>query len=245
MSVWIISDFHLSLSEEFIPGRPPRLYKPMHVFGEEWRGHVERLYDNWLGLVQPEDTVLVPGDISWAISTQEGRFDFAFLGMLPGHIVISRGNHDYWWDTKAKAQAALPPNVTVIQNEAWALPGALAAATRGWKCPGANGFNAEDAKLYRRECLRLEMALQDAVKKRAAAGRDMPIWAVLHFPPVNDKRDYSEMIALMQKYGVTRCFYGHLHGMKRQAALQGQNWGIEFALVSSDFLGHRPLLIAE
>ncbi|MBQ3179782.1 MAG: metallophosphoesterase [Firmicutes bacterium] len=243
MSVWIISDFHLSLSEDFVPGQPPQLYKPMHVFGEEWRGHVERLYANWLELVQPEDTVLVPGDLSWAISLQEGRFDFAFLGMLPGRIILSKGNHDYWWDTKAKAQSALPPNVTVIQNEAWQLPCALAAATRGWKCPGANGFDGEDAKIYRRECLRLEMALQDAVKKRDAAGGSLPIWAVLHFPPVNDKRDYSEMIELMQKYGVERCFYGHLHGMKREMALQGMHWGIEFALVSSDFLGHRPLLI--
>ncbi len=250
MSVWIISDFHLSLAEEFVPGVAPSLYKPMHIFGEEWRNHVEKLYANWLELVRPEDVVLAPGDLSWAISTAEGRYDFAFLGQLPGRIVLSRGNHDFWWDTKAKAQAALPGNVTVIQNEAYRLPCALVAATRGWKCPGTNGFNTEDAKIYRRECLRLEMALQDAARKREAEAESgdesenkLPIWAVLHFPPVNDRHDYSEMIELMQKYGVSRCYYGHLHGMKRENALSGEHWGIEFNLVSSDFLGHRPLRI--
>lgn len=238
MAVWVISDFHLSLSEPFSPDKPPVLYKPMSVFGGDWQRHTERLYEAFWQNVAPEDTVFVPGDISWAMNPAESAADFAFLGMLPGRLVISKGNHDFWWDTKTKAQAAMPPNVTLIQNEAYAAEGLLVAATRGWYTPGSADFNAEAEKIYRRELIRLEMALQSAVKM----GEGERV-VMLHFPPVNDKRDYNEMIELMQKYQVSRCFYGHLHGVKTDFALCGRHWGIEFALISSDYLGHKPLRI--
>ena len=238
MAVWAISDFHLSLSKPYVPGSPAVLYKPMSVFGGDWEHHTERLYAAFTEYVSPEDTVFIPGDISWAMNAQTGAADFAFLGSLPGRLVISRGNHDYWWDTKSKAQAAMPPNVTVIQNEAYAAEGLIVAATRGWYTPGSADYNAEAEKLYRRELIRLELSLQSA----AGLGRGERV-VMLHFPPVNDKRDYNEMIELMQKYDVRRCFYGHLHGVKSDFALSGKHWGIEFALISSDYLGHKPLRI--
>lgn len=238
MAVWAISDFHLSLSEAYVPGCPPVEYKPMHIFGGDWANHTERLYQAFAEQVAPDDTVFVPGDISWAINTADAAADFDFLGQLPGHLVMSKGNHDYWWETKTKAQAAMPPNVTLIQNEAYAVDGMLVAATRGWYTPGSADFNTEAEKIYRRELIRLELALKSA----EALGEGERV-VMLHFPPVNDKRDYNEMIALMQKYGVKRCYYGHLHGVKSDFALMGEHWGIQFALVSSDYLGHKPLRI--
>lgn len=238
MAVWAISDFHLSLSEPYVPGQAAALYKPMAVFGGDWARHVERLYAAFAGQVAADDTVFVPGDISWAMNLAEGAADFAFLGQLPGRLVISKGNHDYWWDTKTKAQAAMPPNVTLLQNEAYAAEGMLVAAARGWYTPGSADFNAEAEKIYRRELIRLELALQSAV----GLGEGERV-VMLHFPPVNDKRHYNEMIALLQKYAVKRCFYGHLHGVKSDFALTGEHWGIEFALISADYLGHKPLRI--
>lgn len=238
MAVWAISDFHLSLSEPYVVGVPPVEYKPMHIFGGDWQNHTERLYQAFKEQVAPDDTVFVPGDISWAINTADGAADFDFLGRLSGHLIISKGNHDYWWETKSKSQAAMPDNVTLIQNEAYAVEGMLVAATRGWYTPGSSDFNTEAEKIYRRELIRLELALKSA----AAMGEGERV-VMLHFPPVNDKRDYNEMIELMQRYGVKRCFYGHLHGVKSDFALMGEHWGIEFALVSSDYLGHRPLRI--
>lgn len=243
MSVWVISDFHLSLAEPFQPGAEPKLYKPMDVFGGDWTRHVERLYQNFQAEVAPADTVFLPGDLSWAMTLAEGAHDFAFLGGLPGHLLLSKGNHDYWWETKAKSQRAMPENVTLLQNEAVLAEGLSVAATRGWYCPGSADFDAEAAKIYRRELLRLEMALTDAVKKEQAAGGTYERVVMLHFPPVNDKRDYNEMIELMQKYHVSRCYFGHLHGVKTDFALTGEHWGIEFQLISSDYLGHKPLKI--
>lgn len=244
MAVWVISDFHLSLSAPFVPGEPPRLYKPMDAFGEKWLDHVQRLYTNCRRLVQPADTLFVPGDVSWAMHLAEAAYDFAFLGGLPGRLLLSKGNHDFWWETKSKTEKFLPPNVRLLQHEACQAEGLAAAAARGWYCPGSQDFDAAAAKIYRRECLRLEMALQQAQKLDEAAGGVLQRVVMLHFPPVNDKLAYNEMIEIMQHYQVSRCFYGHLHGQKSQAALQGRRWGIDFRLVSADYLGHTPLLIA-
>lgn len=243
MAVWVISDFHLSLQSAFVPGQTPQLYKPMENFGERWTDHLQRLYDNWLELVAPQDTVFVPGDISWAMRLPELVHDMAFLGSLPGRIVLSKGNHDFWWETKKKVLPYLPPNVSLLQHEAYQTENFVIAATRGWYCPGSQDFDEEAAKIYRRECLRVEMALGMARYMNEAAGGGLETILLLHFPPVNDKLAYNELIELMQKYQVKRCYYGHLHGAKSEHALQGSRWGIDFALVSTDFLGHRPLLI--
>ncbi len=238
MTVWAISDFHLSLNRPYQPGQPPQLYKPMDIFSGDWAAHVERLYAAFAAQVAPDDTVFVPGDISWAINLADAAADFDFLGKLPGRLVISKGNHDYWWETKTKAMAAMPSNVVLLQNEAYAAEGMVVAAARGWYTPGSSDFNADAAKIYRRELIRLELALKNAV----ALGDGERV-VMLHFPPVNDKRDYNEMIELMQQYDVKRCYYGHLHGVKSNFALMGEHWGINFALISSDYLGHKPLRI--
>lgn len=246
MAVWVISDFHLSLSAPFVPGEPPRLYKPMSAFGAKWYDHVQRLYDNCRRLVAAEDTLFVLGDLSWAMRLAEAEHDFAFLGGLPGRIWLSKGNHDFWWETKRKSELALPPNVRLLQHEACRTEGVAAAAVRGWYCPGSQNFDAEAAKIYRRECLRLEMALGQMARLAAEAeadGESLLRVALLHFPPFNDQFAYNEMIELMQQYHVERCYYGHLHGYKSKAALQGERWGIKFALVSTDYLAHTPKLI--
>ena len=245
MAVWVISDFHLSLAAPFVSGQEAQLYKPMSAFGAKWYNHVQRIYTNCQQLLAPEDTLFVLGDISWAMHLPEAVHDFAFLGSLPGRLLLSKGNHDFWWETKNKSQQVLPPNVTLLQHEACQAEHLVAAAIRGWYCPGSQDFDAEAGKIYRRECLRLEMALEHMQRLDEAAGSNLQRVVMLHFPPVNDKFAYNEMIELMQQYRVQRCFYGHLHGHKSAYALQGERWGIDFALVSTDYLAHTPRLIAQ
>ena len=88
MALYVLGDTHLSLGAS----------KPMDVF-PGWNGYVERLERNWRKLIKPEDTIVLAGDISWAMRLNDTRRDFAFLQELPGQKLIMKGNHDYWWTT--------------------------------------------------------------------------------------------------------------------------------------------------
>ena len=91
MALFVLGDTHLSLGAS----------KPMDVF-PGWNGYVERLERNWRKLIKPEDTIVLAGDISWAMRLTDTRKDFAFLQQLPGQKLIMKGNHDYWWTTASK-----------------------------------------------------------------------------------------------------------------------------------------------
>ena len=92
MALYAIGDTHLSLSSN----------KPMDVFGGGWEGYVDKLQKGFAA-VGPEDTVVLCGDLSWGMSLEEAKKDFAFLDALPGaRKLLLKGNHDYWWNTAAK-----------------------------------------------------------------------------------------------------------------------------------------------
>ena len=99
MAVFAIGDTHLSLGVD----------KPMDIFGG-WQDYQDRLLKNWTRLVSPEDTVVIPGDISWALNLENTLEDFKFLDSLPGTKIIGKGNHDYWWETLTKMNAFLEAN---------------------------------------------------------------------------------------------------------------------------------------
>ena len=112
--------------------------KPMDIFGAAWRDHPDKIRTAWQDVVTDDDVVLVPGDISWAMTLGEAEEDLAYLGSLPGRIIMIRGNHDYWWDGIGKVRRALPPNVSAIQNDhvlltpewaVWADPGGMRRQT--------------------------------------------------------------------------------------------------------------------
>lgn len=214
----------------------------MDVFGSAWRDHPRVIKSAWEQTVGPDDVVLVPGDISWAMTLAQAAPDLAYLGELPGRIILIRGNHDYWWDAIGKVRAALPPNVSAIQNDHVMLTGGWAVAgTRGWVVPGAAGYDpGVDEKLYNREQQRLEMSLRSAVE----AGADK-LLVMLHYPPVNDRHEPSAFTRLLEKYPVRHCVYGHLHGAAARRALTGEQNGIVYHMVACDGIGFRPVPIAE
>ena len=93
MALFTIADLHLSLGTD----------KPMDVF-PGWKNYVDRLEANWRRLVSDGDTVVIAGDISWAMKLEDAAADFTFLHALPGEKLILKGNHDYWWSTRKKLE---------------------------------------------------------------------------------------------------------------------------------------------
>jgi len=243
MAVYGISDLHLSFIKKPDLGiwQDVEEAKPMSIFGEHWRDHYKYIYENWQAIVEPEDTVLVPGDISWGLRLSDCIYDFEYLAALNGNIIISRGNHDYWWQSLKQVRAALPPNVEVLQHSAKLIEGKALCATRGWLCPGAKDYDnsGEDERLYLRELLRLEMAL-----KEAKALSDS-IVVMLHYRPVNDKLEYSGFVELMKAYSVEKCLYGHIHNEDAASTFTGEHWGINFQPITCDYLGFKPLCLWE
>ena len=220
MVVWAISDLHL-----------PARVKPMDVFGPHWINHFERIRADWLNRVSPDDIVLLPGDLSWAMHLEDATEDIMRVGELPGRKLILRGNHDYWWSGIGKVRRLLPEGMYAIQNDAMLLDGILFGGSRGWQIPSDADHESDDARIYARERQRLEMSLSRA----RAISADAPLIAMLHYPPRNDAQiGFSD---LLEKYAVRDCVYGHLHGAGLQGAITGRIGSVTYHQVSCDGLG--------
>ena len=224
--VFAIGDLHLSFSSA----------KPMDVFGKNWEHHAEKLEHAWLSLVRPEDLVLIPGDISWAMHFEDALPDLAFLEHLPGKKLLLRGNHDYWWGSLSRLRASLGPASFVLQNDVFRFGNLSICGTRGWICPGSPSFTDQDQKIYLREVQRLSLSLD-------CADPGTEILVMLHFPPWNEKHQDSLFTELLESRGVRTVLYAHLHGGSLRNAFEGERNGILYRCVSSDFLDFRPSLI--
>jgi uncharacterized protein len=229
MSLFAISDLHLSLNGD----------KPMDIFGERWERHHERLKEHWEGVVGGDDTVIIGGDISWALRLEETALDFQFIHALPGRKVFFKGNHDYWWQSYAKVKEFLPQSICAVQNNYCRYDSHTAiCGTRGWNVPGSTIFSEHDDRIYRRELVRLELSLSMA--KKDGFGKTV---AVLHYPPFSPALEDSEFVAVLQKYNVKLCLYGHLHGEDHCRAFIGERDGIQYHFIAGDYLNFRPLQI--
>lgn len=228
MALYAIGDTHLSLTSN----------KPMDVFGGGWTGYVDKLRQGF-ACVGPEDTVVLCGDLSWGMSLQEAREDFAFLDALPGKKLLMKGNHDYWWTTVSKMNQFFQENdfttFEILHNNC-ALYGDVAlCGTRGWFYEEDRGEHS--AKIFNRELIRLETSL------KAAGEREK--FCFLHYPPLYQGYRCPEILRLLKEYGVKLCCYGHLHGASHRRAIEGMWDGTEFSLVSADYLKFVPKKICE
>ncbi len=237
MKIFAISDLHLSLSAAYCPDSPPESYKPMWIFGEQWKNFYHRLAENWQQAVSQEDWVLLSGDLSWAMTLPQARYDFDYLAGLPGKKVIIKGNHDFWWSSFAQVQAALPPGIIPLQHQAIAVGDYAVCGERGWLLPNHSDFQPQkDQPVLRRELLRLELSLE------RAAQLALPIILLLHYPPINEAEEDSCFMEVIRRYPVRFCLYGHIHGDKNPA-FQGEYQGVSFINCSADRLNLRPLAI--
>ncbi len=229
MDIYGISDLHLPGGDD----------KPMDVFGPEWSDHINRITRAWKSIVGPEDLVLSPGDLSWAMRLDAAGPDLSYLGTLPGNIVLVKGNHDLWWKSITQLRQRLPGNVFALQNDFYPLPKGLAiCGSRGWKCPTSREFTSEDEKIYLREMERLRLSLQSAIDSGYT-----PFTVMLHFPPTDENRTPSGFTEIMEDFDIKYCVYGHLHGQAQEQALTGIHRGISYHLVACDAIGFRPVHI--
>ncbi|MBQ4239783.1 MAG: metallophosphoesterase [Oscillospiraceae bacterium] len=227
MALFVISDPHLSFGVD----------KPMNIF-EGWGNYEKRLAENWTGSVGPSDSVVIPGDISWGLDINETLPDLRFIDELPGTKYILKGNHDLWWPTMKKLTAFLEENgissiIPVFRN-AYEAEGVAVCGTRSWFYDSSE----PKEKVFSREMMRLEASLQEAQKLGTRE-----IIAFLHYPPVFHGMVVQEAVDLLKKYGVRRCYYGHVHGKNINYAFNGVYEDIRFRLVSADALSFRPLMI--
>lgn len=223
MKIYAIGDLHLSTAVD----------KPMDIFGPGWENHFERIEADWRKKVGEDDLVLVPGDISWGMYPKEAKPDLDLVSRLPGKIIFTRGNHDYWWKSITCVRALLDENRFALQNDAIRFDGVVICGTRGWAVPEIEGKfkDAEDEKIFKREVIRLELALQDLSKKRKTGDKAI---VMIHYPPFNAKMLPSEFTRLCEKYDVDYVVYGHLHGKNCRCKLRLVQNGIEYFLTSCD-----------
>ena len=227
MRLFAIGDLHMSGGDD----------KPMDVFGPQWDRHFFRIQENWQNLVREEDTVLIPGDISWAMQLAQARPDLEEIGRLPGKKILCKGNHDYWWSSVSQVRSVLPAGMTALQHNAADLGCAVVCATRGWLFPTKEmPLSDQDEKICRREAERLRLALDDAAER--AAGR--PLIVMTHYPPLLADEMDTVFTKLLEAYNVHTAVYGHLHGTGVQNGFTGEYHHIRYHLVSCDSIGFSP-----
>ena len=232
MSLFAISDLHLSI------GSGPK--KSMEVFGSRWNDYINKLAKNWRAVITPKDSIVIAGDISWALRLEEAREDLLFIDSLPGTKYIGKGNHDFWWSTAAKMQKLFDDNgistLKILYNNAYETENMIICGSRGWftdKTLQKTVGDVEYEKIINREAVRLRLALDEALRLRGDTDREILVF--LHFPPVYREFSCPEIISLLHEYGIKRCFYGHIHGsytIPRSFKCEG----IEMIMTAADFL---------
>ena len=224
MALYAIGDLHLSFGAD----------KPMDVFGGRWEGYVDKLKEG-LACVTDEDTTVLLGDVSWGLDLESAKEDFAFMAQIPGRKIILKGNHDYWWSTAAKFRKFCEENgfrnMHVLNNNCFFYDDVAICGTRGWFFEEEQQ-GTHNEKIFLRELGRLETSLKEA--------GDREKLCFLHYPPRYRGYICPEIIALMEKYGVRRCFYGHLHGDSHKLAMEGLIDGIEYHLLAADYVNFLP-----
>ena len=229
MALYAISDLHLAFNND----------KPMDIFGDKWLNHDAKIKNNWLSKVNEDDMILIAGYISWAMRESESMMDLQWIDDLPGKKIISKGNHDYWWNSITKLNSKFE-NTKFLQNNYYQYKDYAICGSRGWICPGSDKFTEKDEKIYSRELIRLRLSLDSAKK----AGFDKFI-VMLHYPPTNEKFEESDIVKIIKEYNVEKVIYGHLHGPALRRVLEGVKDGVEYIMTSGDYIDFDPVKILD
>ena len=230
MALYAIGDLHLSIGTG----------KSMEIFGHRWKDYMEKLKEGF-AFVQPDDTVVLCGDICWGMTMEQAKDEFAYVNALPGKKIILKGNHDYWWTTASKAYKFFGANgfenMDVLHNNCYFYGDDYAiCGTRGWFFEEEKG-DGHDRKVMNREIMRLEASLKAAGDKRKLV--------FLHYPPLYQGYQCREILDLFQKYNVEQCIYGHIHDKGCAYAFKGMFENTYYRLVSADHVYFIPQKIID
>lgn len=237
MSLYVMADLHLSSDGS----------KSMEKFGSRWTDYMNKIKHNWSAVVEEDDTVIIPGDISWSLKLEEAAEDLLFLDALPGKKLLGKGNHDFWWSTATKMKAFFQKiganSLDILYNNAYLLEDCVVCGTRGWFIEEEHQVTVgetDHARISNRELLRLRLSLESAKQLQSADGRNLPILAFLHFPPIWGDFICREMLDLLHEYNVRDCYFGHIHGAYHAPRTQAFE-GIDFVLCAADYLNFTPM----
>lgn len=235
MSLFVMADLHLDIKSNA---------KSMEVFGNRWQEYVYKIKKNWTHLVSDGDTVMVPGDISWALNLNDSIYDLRWIDELPGNKILSKGNHDYWWSTNSKMRKFLEENelktIKILSNNAYSVGDHIVCGSRGWftdKSMQTAAQNVDYSKIINREVIRLRMSLEEARKLKGDSEKEIIVF--LHFPPVWSDFRCEEILSLLDEYNIKRCYFGHIHS-NYTAPSEFFDGNISFELISADFLDFIP-----
>ena len=226
MSLYVLADLHLC------KGDPS---KTMSVFNG-WSDYQERIEKNWLELIKEDDTIVLPGDISWGMSLEEAAPDFRFIDSLPGEKIIIKGNHDYWWTTMKKMEGFLSAegfsSIKILHNNHYKYGDYGICGTRGWvNMPG----ETQDEKILKREVQRLETSIRSALDEGL-----VPI-VFLHYPPIFATNFNYDILEILYRYKIKDCYYGHIHGRSaHDLCVKNTYDDVNFHLISGDYLQFIP-----
>jgi predicted phosphohydrolase len=238
MPIFAIADLHLSTLDS--------TNKSMEVFGKRWTGYINKLKDNWKKLVSDSDTVVIPGDISWALTLSEAESDLKFLDSLPGKKLLGKGNHDFWWCTMKKHEEFFKErginSISFLYNNAYETDEFIIAGVRGWYHDEEIAPNNTDfEKLVNRETQRLKFSLEAAEKIRDKSP-EKEILVFMHFPPFWNGKESERIVELLCEHGIKRIYYGHIHS-NYTVPPEFEHKGIKMSIISADYLNFTPKII--
>ena len=240
MSLYVIADLHLSTLDS--------TNKSMEVFGRRWDGYMTRIKNNWEHLITDEDTVVIPGDVSWALSLDEAVSDLKFIDSLPGRKILGKGNHDFWWCTMKKHEALFEKHgittISFLHNNAHVCEDIIIAGTRGWYHDEEAKNAPEKAdfeKLVRRESIRLRASLEKA-KLIKDASPEKEIVVFMHFPPYWNGKASESLIEILKEFDIKHLYFGHIHGSYSEPP-SFEYEGITMNMISADYIQFVPKIV--
>ena len=238
MALYVIADLHLDIKSN---------EKSMEIFGNRWKDYVKKIEKNWRHLVTDADTVVIPGDISWALTLNDAVTDLKWIDSLPGKKILLKGNHDFWWSTVSKMEKFFCENcittIDILNNNALEIENFIICGSRGWFTDSTMqtaSQNVDYSKIINRENIRLKMSLESAANLKKATNKEVLVF--LHFPPVWGDFRCDSILELLKEYEISKCYFGHIHSCYNVPQNFEDN-GIEFTMISADFIDFIPQFI--
>ena len=241
MKVFAISDLHLHFSTPS---------KVMHVFGEQWRDHFDKIKESWESKVGEKDLVLIPGDISWASRLDDAIVDLDWIHRLPGTKIILKGNHDRWWKSFGALKKNLPPSIIPIHKNHYVWNDVIIFGARLWdtteyQCNDiihwrkTNGDYLSYMEVHRDDDLKYDQELNDlkqSIRSLPSNHEEYHKIGLCHYPPTSPAMEATRAVKLYQDVGTSDVVFGHLHSLKDGLTVFGEKQGVHFHLTACDYL---------
>ena len=246
MSLYAIGDLHLHYQSE--------LKAPAQLRDRVWKNHEEKLRKNCQMLITEDDTLVLVGDHSWGKNLSECERDLQYICELPGRKVLTRGNHDMFWDVKKTRHLneLYQPRLTFLQDSYAAYQDYALVGTKGFTFEGPFYLDHrgriigwdEEAQIHAKKLVDRELERLRKSFELAKADGFRKYIMFLHYPPTSILEEKSGFTDMAEAYGAEQVIYAHSHGESRfHDSIQGEYRGRTYHLASGDYLRWKPLKV--